>query len=280
MSWLTKIIRGLVYLLLILIILGATFYLSLSLLTKPSNDRPWAKDMAELASATIDGNLITLHNIRSADYRTTTDYDLHYYDEIYDLDKIQAVYFFTDPFGSLSAHTMMGFEFSDGKKVVLSVEIRREVGEEFATWRGFLNQYELIYVWAAETDVLKLRTNYRLDTVYMYPLNMSKENMVKLFTEAVNRTNELYVQPEFYNVLLNNCTTNLINQLQKVYNKRIIFNWRYLAPAYSEQLGLDYDLITGGRTIDEVRAKSNISSEALKCGNLCFDYSKAIRKIF
>jgi len=233
--------------------------------------------MAELASATIDGNLVTLRNIRDIDYRSVTDYDLHYYDEVYDLDKIQAVYFFTDPFGALSAHTMMGFEFSNGKKVVLSVEIRREVGEEFATWRGFLNQYELIYVWAAETDVLKLRTNYRLDTVYMY-LNMSKENMTKLFSEAVNRTNELYTQPEFYNVLLNNCTTNLIKQLQKVYNKRIIFNWRYLAPAYSEQLGLDYDLITGGRTIQEVRAKSNISSEALKCGNLCFDYSQAIRK--
>src|SRR5262245_7845546 len=45
---------------------------------KPSNDRDWQKDVAKLAYADIDGNKVTLHNIRNCDYRTETDFDVRY----------------------------------------------------------------------------------------------------------------------------------------------------------------------------------------------------------
>jgi len=127
----------------IVIIFAVICYLILYFFTTPSNDRPWAKDMAVMSSATVNGNLVNLKNVRDIKYRDILDYDLNYYDETYDLSKIDSAYLFTDPFGRLSAHTMMGFEFSDGKKVVLSVEVRREAWEWFSGVKGLLRQYEI-----------------------------------------------------------------------------------------------------------------------------------------
>ncbi len=233
--------------------------------------------MSVLSSATITGDMVTLTNVRNSYYRTTEDFDLKYYEGKYDVKKLKKVYLITDPFGKLASHTMFSFEFSDGQRVVLSVEIRREVGEVFENLKGLFRGYELYYVWADENDVVKLRTNYRLDNVYLYELNMAEENVQKLFLEALQRTNELKNKPEFYNLLFNNCTTNIAAMLQVVYNKTIIVDWRYLAPAYAEGLSMKYGLIQGG-SIEAVRLDHNISSLARKCTN-CLNYSEVIRGI-
>ncbi len=246
------------------------------LFTNPSNDRDWVKDMKVLSGATIAGDQVTLDNVRNNIYRSTTDFDVKYYQGKYDVKKLKKVYLVTDPFGKLASHTMLSFEFSNNQRVVMSVEIRKEVGEVFENIKGLFRGYELYYVWADEKDVIKLRTNYRLDSVYMYELDMAEENVQKLFIEAMRRTNQLKETPEFYNLLVNNCTTNIAKMLQVVYDKPIIVDWRYLAPAYAEGLSMKYGLIKGS-SIEEVRLNHNISPDALKCGD-CADYSQSIRK--
>lgn len=245
-------------LILALVIVAIILYIGIIYYFKPSNDRIWSPDMVVLPQVMIEDNLATIKNIRDITYTDKTDYQVKHYNDTFDLDKIKAVYLYTDPFGKLSAHAMMGFEFLDGKKVILSVEIRKEVNETFSGVLGLLRQYELMYVWATESDVIKLRTNFRNDNVYMYELDMAPENMAKLFIEAAKRTNELYDQPEMYNTLFNNCTSNLIKQLQIVYDQKIIWDWRYFAPAYAEQLGINFGLITNGQTIEEVRKNSRL----------------------
>ncbi len=268
---------SILFLLLILAILAAAYGL-LILFTSPSNNRDWERDMAVTPETKIDGNLITITGVRDAVYRTTDDYDLKYLTNTYDVNKLEKAYLFTNPFGALSAHTMLGFEFSDNQKVVLSVEIRREKGEVFDGYKGVLRSYELIYVWGTEDDLIKLRTNIRENTgTYMYPLKMSTENIRKLFIEAAYRTNELKNQPEFYNTISNNCTTNLAVLLQKVYSKPIIVDWRYLAPAYAEGLAIKYDLIDA-TDIESARARHNISPLGQACQN-CSSYSEAIREL-
>src|SRR5256886_15637478 len=37
---------------------------------KPSNDRPWQPDVAQTAWAAIEGDEVTMHNLRNFDYRT------------------------------------------------------------------------------------------------------------------------------------------------------------------------------------------------------------------
>lgn len=260
------------------ILLGAIliFYLLFLLVTKPSNDRDWVKEMTELSSAKIIDSIVTIDNVRNNKYRNTDDFDVEYYQGKYDLQKLEKVYLLTDPFSKLAAHTMLSFEFSDGKKVALSVEIRREVGEVFDNIKGLFRGYELYFVWADEKDVIKLRTNHRNDNVYMYELDMAKENVQKLFIEAIKRTNKLKADPEFYNLIVNNCTTNIAKMLQIVYDKPIVVDWRYLVPAYAEGLFIKYGFIKG-QSIEEARIKHNISPLAKSCGD-CVDYSASIRK--
>ena len=40
-----------------------------------SNDRDWQPEVAQTPYATINGDLITIHNVRNFDYRTETDFD-------------------------------------------------------------------------------------------------------------------------------------------------------------------------------------------------------------
>jgi hypothetical protein len=250
-------------------------YVTFLVITQPSNSRDWSKDMSEISSATIDGNKVVLHNIRNAQYKNVLDYDLKYHDETFYLNTIEKAYLFVDPFGAYSAHTMLGFEWSDGKRVVLSVEVRREKNEWFSGWKGLFRKFEIIYVWADETDVIKLRTNIRKDSVYMYELDMAQENIAKLFIDAINRTNQLATQPEFYNTITNNCTTNLINHLQRVYDKSFVLDWRYYVPGYTDELGMKYGLIPEKVNLLELRKNHNISPAAISCGD-CTDYSKKI----
>jgi hypothetical protein len=251
------------------------FYILFLLVTKPSNNRNWVKEMNELSSAVTDGNIITLNNVRNNKYRTLSDFDVNYYNGKYDIKELKKVYLLTDPFSKLAAHTMLSFEFSDEKRVVMSVEIRREVGEVFENFKGLFRGYELYFVWADEKDVIKLRTNYRMDNVYMYELDMSEENAQKLFIEALRRTNELKDKPEFYNLIANNCTTAIAQMLQAVYDKPIIVDWRYIAPAFTEGLYMKYGFIKG-ESIEEIRKNNNISPSARECGD-CENYSAAIR---
>ena len=44
----------------------------------PSNDRPWQPDVAQTAWAQVNGDEVTLHNVRNCDYRTDTDFTPHW----------------------------------------------------------------------------------------------------------------------------------------------------------------------------------------------------------
>lgn len=58
---------------------------------KPSNDRDWQPDVAVLPYAIIQGNLVTIKNIRNLTYRTETDFDVQYYNKTFNLDTLNSV---------------------------------------------------------------------------------------------------------------------------------------------------------------------------------------------
>ena len=45
---------------------------------------------------------------------------------------------------------------------------RKEKGESYSAVRGFFRQYELYYVVADERDLIRRRTNFRGEQVYLY----------------------------------------------------------------------------------------------------------------
>ena len=147
---------------------------------EPSNQRDWAPEVARLPRATVDGDLVTLHDIRNFDYRTETDFTPAYEDRTYDLRKLDALDVVTSYWmGPAIAHVFLSFGFGDDH-VAVSVEARKERGEGYSSVQGFFKRYELIYVVGDERDLIRVRTNYRRDPpedVYLYRARVPVENV-------------------------------------------------------------------------------------------------------
>lgn len=164
----------------------------------PSNSRSWQPDMAVLPWAEIGDEKIVLHNIRNCDYRSETDFTCHYYDRALSLSDLQTIDFFLVYWGSPHiAHTMLSFGFGGGVHVCFSIETRKEIGERYSPLKGFFRQYEMAYVVADERDVVRLRTNYRMEDVYLYRLNVQPEFTRKVFLDYLQAVNRLKDQPEW-----------------------------------------------------------------------------------
>jgi hypothetical protein len=233
-----------------------------------------------LARATFNENIISIKNIRNINYRSTTDYDVRYYDKVFDLNKLNSVWYMVEPFtghGAGAAHTLVSFGFENGDYVSISVEIRKEKGESFGAIKGLLRQYELVYVIADERDVIKLRSNYRKDEVFLYPVVTTKENMQKLFISMLNRANKLATEPEFYNTLTSTCTTNIVSHVNEIVPNRIPFSFKVLMPAYSDELAYRIGLIDNSVPLETLREKYHINERALKYADSS-DFSKMIRE--
>ncbi|PTL80783.1 DUF4105 domain-containing protein [Vitiosangium sp. GDMCC 1.1324] len=205
---------------------------------QPSLTRDWAPDLVRAARAEVQGPLVTLQDIRDFRYRSTTEWDAAWYSATYDTRELVRAWFIVEPFSGFegAAHTMVSFEFAGDRFVSFSVEIRRERGETYSVLGGLFRQYELIYVVGDERDLIQLRSNYRGDDVYLYPVRASQERTVAFFLDMVHRMNALHEHPEFYNSFTNNCTTNLVRHLEKVSDTDVPYDHRTLLPAYSDAL--------------------------------------------
>ena len=64
-----------------------------------------------------------------------------------------------------------------------------------------------------ERDVVGVRTNHRKEPTYLYRLNSSPEDARRLFLVYLQRINELADHPEFYHLLTNSCTINIVRYM-------------------------------------------------------------------
>lgn len=195
-------------------------------LIPPSNNRDWAPEVAVLPTTTVNGNLVTIKNIRNFEYRTVTDFTPQYYDKTFDLDSLESVDISCIYWGSPAiAHIIVSFGFGGDDFVAFSIEMRNLKGQENSMTKSFFRQYGLIYIVADERDVIRVRSNYRTprEQVYMYRLRMPVENQRKLFLSYVAKVDSLAHHPEWYNTLDDNCTTGVLQRV-KSYGGRGRYN--------------------------------------------------------
>jgi hypothetical protein len=245
----------------------------------PSNDRDWQPDVARLAWADVDGDRITMHNIRNFDYRTETDYTPRWYDATFDVNDLRsmdliAVYWM----GDAIAHIMVSFGFTGDRYLAVSIETRKERGESYSTLAGFFKQYELIYVVADERDVIRLRTSFRVprEDVYIYRVHGPRANARRLFLDYVRRINELKNHPAFYNTLTTNCTTNILFHT-KVNPGSPPLSWKVLLSGYVPQYAYELGRIDTSLPFDELRRRSRVNAAAEAADNAP-DFSRRIRE--
>ncbi|HEX7182849.1 MAG TPA: DUF4105 domain-containing protein [Thermoanaerobaculia bacterium] len=250
---------------------------------EPSNDRDWTPDQERLPWAEFDGRRVDVHNVRFARYRSTDDYSLAWEDRSYDLDRLQSAWFVVEPFGTGAgdwqgpAHTLMSFGFAGGDYLAVSVEIRKEKGEEFSPWKGLLRQYEVMYVIGDERDLIQLRTNHRRDPVYLYPVRAPRERIEQMFVGMLRRANRLRDQPEHYNTLTNTCTTNIVRHVNELVPGRVPFSYKVLLPGYSDELAYDLGLIGTELPFPEAKRHFRIDDDALRAAGRD-DFSQRIRQ--
>ncbi len=247
---------------------------------EPSNERDWQTDVAVLPYAEIEGDIVTVRNIRNFDYRSETDYTPAYYDKRFDLQKLEgvdliAVYWM----GPAIAHIFVSFAFAGGDHLAISIEARKEKGEGYSTAKGFFRQYELYYVVADERDVIRLRTNYRNDPpedVYVYRLQAPLENVRRVFLEYMNKINALRTSPEFYNTLTTNCTTGIWLHT-RVNPEHLPFNWKILATGYVPEYLYEAGRLDTSLPFSDLQRRAHINARA-KAADSAADFSRLIRE--
>lgn len=245
---------------------------------RPSNDRDWQPDVARLPSAELQGDKLTVHNIRNLDYRSETDYTVRYEDRTYDLSKLRGLDLFMIYWGSPAiAHTIMSWQFDGGPPLAVSIETRKKNGQEYSAVKGFFKQYEIIYVVAEERDVVRLRTNYRGEEVYLYRLKTPLPQARALLLDYVRSMNDLVDQPQFYNALTDNCTTSIRRHVTHINPNAPPFDWRFIANGYGDELMYERGNVDTRMPFAELRARSRINARA-KAANQDPFFSLRIRE--
>jgi len=246
---------------------------------EPSNDGNWQPDSDRTAWAEMDGDRITIHNLRNCDYRSETDYSNCWSDRTLNLSQIHAADFFLTNWGiPFASHPIVSFQFGDNQHVAFSIEARYKAGQQYSTILGFFRQYGLIFVAADERDVIRLRTNYRKDEeVYMYRVNVQPDVVRAMFLTYVTYLNKLKDHPEWYNELTRNCTTTLDKPLAASTNDPQPWSYKLILNGTLDELLYDRGrLVTGGLSFPELKQREHINAAA-HAANESPDFSALIR---
>lgn len=243
----------------------------------PSNDRSWQPDVARPPTAVIEGDRVTIHDLRNFDYRSVDDYTPRWETRTYDLSRIVGMDIFVFYWGSAwIAHTIMSWEFEDGPPLAISIETRKEVGEEYSAVRGFFRQFELYYVAADERDVIRLRTNFRGEDGYLYRLAWRPEDARRLLLAYLEEMNRLARSPRWYNAFSHNCTTAIRFHIQQI-GLAQAWDWRILVNGKGPELLYDRGMVNTTLPFAELESQSHINERARAAGSAP-DFSRRIRE--
>jgi hypothetical protein len=217
-------------------------------------------------------------NYRHFNFRSRDDFDAHYIERDIDLSRLASVdlllsYWKVGPVG----HTFLSFNFDDGSPpVCISIETRPEVGEGFDPIASLFKQFELVYVVGDERDLVRLRTDFRDEEVFLYRLRTSPGALRALFEIYLERINSLDQRPEWYHLLKSSCTINVVRYSRRVGGPHARFEIKHflngLIDSYLYGLGiLDTEL-----PFAELRRRSHINEVARATGDV-EDFSARIR---
>jgi len=231
-------------------------------LIPPSNDRDWQPSVSRLPSAEVTGGQFTIKNVRDFKYSSESEFEPRWESRTYDLNEVRGADMFISFWGpTLIAHTIMSWEFSDGRHLAISIETRKEKGEAYSAVKGFFRQFEIYYVVADERDVVGLRTAYRGEQVFLYRLKHSPEMARKLLEDYLVEIDKLDKHPEWYNALSENCTTSIRHHAQAV-GAGNSWDWRILANGRLDERGYELGVIDTSMPLAELRKRSNITEKA------------------
>jgi hypothetical protein len=195
-----------------------------NMLSPPQMERNWYPYLSHTPQVEITEDGFTVSPVSDWSYDWGRETSTTYQDSAsYDFDQLRAVWFMLEPQpgSQLAAHTLLLFEFEGDRLLGLTIEARREEGEEYSAFHGQFNAFELIYIWASARDLLIRRAVMLDHEVFVYPVDITAEQNRTLLRNLLERSQSLSHTPRYYNTIVSNCT----NELAKAAG----FQW---APAY------------------------------------------------
>jgi hypothetical protein len=244
---------------------------------QPRMQADWQDDVARLPEVKQQGELVTIRNIRSFNYRSQSDYDIRYFDETFDLRRLKSVDLLLSHWGSPHvAHVMISFGFEGGRRLALSAETRKKRGQEYSGLRGFFRAYELIYIAGDERDLIRLRTNYRGEDVYLYRLALPPERARHMFLSYCRTMEKLSRSAAFYNALVDNCSTNALIHSRAYQVGELPYSWKLLASGHLDEVVYQMGGIKSALPFAELERRSLIT-QAARAADQAEDFSERIR---
>jgi len=244
---------------------------------KPSHDREWRQDVAVMPRATVDGDRVRITGVRDFDYRSRDDFTVRYEEREVSLSHLTGLDFFISywmpgPVG----HTFVSFIFDNAPPLNISIETRPEAHEGFDPLASLFKQYELIYVVGEERDLVGVRTNFRKEDVYVYRLRVSAESARNLFRVYLERINQLADHPEFYHLLSNSCTINIVRYANLV-GRSGDFDFRHYLNGWVDRYFYDARLLNSQIPFAELRRRSRVK-ETVQASEPTAEFSQHIRE--
>jgi hypothetical protein len=233
----------------------------------PSHDRPWRPEVAVMPHAVVDGDRVRIMDVRNFDFRSRDDFTVRYEEREVSLSHLTGVDFYIafwaqGPIG----HTFLSFIFDNAPPLSVSIETRPEVGEGFDPLASMFKQFELIFVVGEERDLVRLRTNYRGEEVFLYHLTIPPAAARRLFLVYLERINELYAKPEWYHLLSNSCTINIV-RYANVAGRIGEWDIRHLFNGWIDRYFYNVGLVNSSMDFDELRRRSNITEVSRAAGD-------------
>ena len=112
--------------------------------------------------------------------------------------------------------------------------------------------------------------------MYLYRLSADPSVTRSVFLDYLKEVNHLKQQPEWYNALTSNCTTNIRGHT-KPYTKNAHFDWRILLNGQIDKMAYERKTLVQTLPFPELKARSLINDRA-KAANDDPAFSRRIRE--